>query len=171
MRRATWPVLLALGSALFLGPVTSISRAEEEAKPEATPEVQEPEQIHECKDASGNVIFQHDPCPKKRRASAPKDADEPAPPPKPEKKKPVMRSLKQPEASVSRPLPATEPTVQYRRPIVLPKLEPPPPVRRRDPSSPVDPRYSSPERTWKTFLAALHSGDRRAAADCLTSDA
>ena len=125
MRRASWPVLLALGSAFFLGPVTSISRAEEEAKPEAKPEVKEEEQIHECKDASGNVIFQHDPCPKKRHAPVPKDVAEPAPP-KPEKKKTVMRSLKKPEASVSRPLPAPEPTVQYRRPIVLPKLEPPP---------------------------------------------
>ena len=71
MRRGAWPMLLVLGSALSLGGAPTVSRAQEEAQPP----VQEQEQIHECKDASGNVIFQHDPCPKKRHAPVAKDEE------------------------------------------------------------------------------------------------
>ena len=34
-----------------------------------------------------------------------------------------------------------------------------------------DPQFSSPEKTWQRYLAALRKGDREAAVSCLTSTA
>jgi hypothetical protein len=42
------------------------------------------------------------------------------------------------------------------------------PTRLGGGSRTVTPSFISPEQTWRTFLAAIETGDRAAAADCLT---
>jgi hypothetical protein len=108
-----------------------------------------PPQIHACPDASGNIVYQDDDC-----------ADAPQAP----------RIAVPARAAMAKSSPAARPAA---------------PAGKRAPSSaakgikPVidpatftsDPRWGSPERTLRTFVAAMKEGDRALARSCLTADA
>ena len=108
----------------------------------STPE--EPK-IHECTDAAGNVVYQDDPCPE-------------APPP-----------------AIATPAPSKPraPAVERRAPV----RAAPAPAASRAPRTrewkvvATGARFASPEDTWRDFVAAIGSGDRAAAAACLTPSA
>jgi hypothetical protein len=72
----------------------------------------------------------------------------------------------------------TRPTPSKEPPRVAPKAVPPPPpriVEKRPPAKAPprgsDPRYATPEATWKTFVEALATEDGAAVLACLTGDA
>ncbi len=96
-----------------------------------------PSEIHACKDAKGEVVYQDEPCsePVKRKVA------------------PAIRA----PARVSAP---------PRAPAPAPKAVTPP-----FDASRVDARWASPERTLRTFVGAVKSGDRALAVACLTSSA
>jgi len=140
----TLPIALAATLALVLAPCPA--RAEEK----------EEEEIYPCKDASGNVVYQHDPCAEPRRG---KRSAGPAP-----------AAPKPPKASAKKGTPPA-PRPRYPSATVVPESEPLLPARSFEAEGSGDPRYSSPDRTWKTFVGALRSGDRGAAVDCLSEGA
>ena len=118
-----------------------------------------PEGIHGCPDASGSLVYQDGPC------------DEPAPDKASKKIAPVQ---KQPGAS--KPAAASKPVAKSASRRVTKPAPPPPlaqPIRRVIDSSTFtsDPRWGSPERTLKTFIAAMKDGDRATARSCLTASA
>jgi len=53
----------------------------------------------------------------------------------------------------------------------MPPLESRSRARQASPSGPVDARYASPQRTWRTFAAAMRAGDRATARACFTPSA
>ena len=126
------------------------------------------EEIHECKDANGNVIYQDDPCadarPKQQTqrtggmASVSQRAGEPA------RTKPTT-------ATAGKKVPAS-PGHPLRMPEIVERamgdrLAASP----NEAALPADPRFASPEKTWRTFTTALRDGDRGAAFACLTASA
>ena len=132
------------------------------------------EEIHECKDANGNVIYQDDPCadsrPKQqtqrtdRMASVPQSAVEPArtqPATATESRAPIA-GKKEPTSS-GHPL---------RMPVIVERAMGDRLAASPDEAAlPVDPRFASPEKTWQTFTTALRNGDRGAAFACLMGSA
>ena len=132
-------------------------------------------EIYTCRDADGNITFQDDPCPKLPEKVAEPVAPAPPPPepvivkPKTVKPKPKRRTVTLSTATTSW--------------TIVPPDDNPPPVRTRrlgkqtfparlDPAGPIkSPSFVSPEQTWRTFLAAIETGDRAAAVSCLTPTA
>jgi len=145
VKRVPWPLLLAVGSALAV--LSTSSRAEDE-------------EIHECRDASGNVVYQHDPCTNIRGGTTAKKDDESRP-----KAKQAKGAGKSQASVTTKKAPPASPW-----PVLERRRDPIPPVS-YDTAHPGNPRFSSPERTWKTFTTALRDGDRDAAVSCLTSTA
>lgn len=100
-------------------------------------------EIHLCRDENGVVVYQEAPCEAPRKA---------------------------------RPTPPN--TAPNEPPKVAPRAVPLPPPRlaekRSTPKAPPrgsDPRYATPEATWRTFVEALAAGDGAAVLACLTGDA
>jgi hypothetical protein len=123
------PMLLVFG-------VAAVAAAEDEEH-----------KIYTCPDATGELIYQDDPCvvpkPAKQRPAA--SAPAPAPPPK-------ARAASRP---VSAP-PAARASAPYRfKPTITP-----PPLK----NVPWEP-------TWRAFVDAMSQGDRAGAVRCLTSRA
>jgi hypothetical protein len=118
-----------------------------------------PAAIHGCPDARGNVVYQDDPC--DERAAAP---------PKPVARVAAKAAPRTVAGSTPKPGAKSAP-----RPVS--HAAPPPPLagpirRVIDPSAfTSDPKWGSPERTLKTFVAAMKDGDRALARSCLTSSA
>jgi len=120
-----------------------------------------PPEIHACLDGSGNLVYQDDEC------------DVPKPAPKAPAVPPALATRTAPRSKAS-PRIATEPKSVRSVPAV--KRTPAPPTKGIkaviDPTTfTSDPRWGSPERTLKTFIAAMKDGDRALARSCLTSDA
>ena len=98
--------------------------------------------IYECTDAKGQVVYQDEPC----LEAAPSLA------------KPPLAPKANPKA----------------KPAALPRAAPPPrprPPEPTPPSGPVDARWSTPEKTLKTFVGAVKDGNRDLVLSCLTSSA
>jgi hypothetical protein len=144
-------LLIVLGSGLALG--SSGSGADDE--------------IHKCEDENGIVVYQDTPCPE--RPPEKPVAPSVTPPPRPE---PQPAATEQPADIPAKqaPPPAPPRPPQKRRPIER-TVDPRPPKPHDDASGPADARFASPERTWRSFLTAIQSGDRAAAAACFTPEA
>ncbi len=118
--------------------------------------------IHACRDASGNLVCQYDPCPETPLAAAGAPATSQAP------ERTVDRA-----ASIA--VPPSSTAGQGSRPQAWTVGE----TARRDRSSDATGRtprppsggFGSPKQTWSAFVAAIGSGDRAAAAACLTPSA
>jgi hypothetical protein len=108
----------------------------------STPE--EPK-IHECRDAAGNVMYQDDPCPETPRP----EVAAPAP-----TKPPAATAERRAPARVA-PVPTASRALRQREWSV----------------AATGGRFASPEDTWRAFVSAIGSGDRAAAAACLTPSA
>ena len=121
----------------------------------------EPPKIYQCTDPTGEIVYQDEPCPEP--APAPAQAA-PAPKPKPKPK----REAKPKSKPKAKPLPPAAPTEfvvpKSGRPVI-PSLQLPPSHRS------VDARWQSPDRTLKTFVSAIETGDRMAIVSCLTASA
>jgi hypothetical protein len=99
------------------------------------------DEIHPCKDATGNVVYQIDPC------------AEPRPVPTPVAKPAPKRTAEPPKAiRAAVPAPAVPPA----------RWVPSAPLRSPAPSD------GSIVRTWQAFVDAVNTGDRAAALACLT---
>ncbi|HEX4824351.1 MAG TPA: hypothetical protein VFV19_08565 [Candidatus Polarisedimenticolaceae bacterium] len=123
-----------------------------------------PDETYQCKDASGAIVLQNDPCDMA-----------------PARKKKVAEPAAPPEAKVKPKV--TAKAAAPVRPKAMPASFTPPPVPRATSSSlgkpirPVinpsvftsDPRWGSPERTLKTFVGAMKGGDRALAQQCLAA--
>jgi hypothetical protein len=135
----------------------------------------EPPKIYECKDASGNIVYQDDPCIETPPAAAklpsvakPKAAakstamEKPTSPAKPkpsaQPKPPAQPKVVTPPEAAALPWVAVIPS--------SPRSSEPPPPR-----YPVDARWASPEKTLRTFVDALKSRDRDLVLSCLTPSA
>jgi hypothetical protein len=118
--------------------------------------------IHECRDANGNVVYQDDPCPEtpRRKVAAPVPSKPPA-------------ATADPHAPAA--VPSSPAAGRAVRPWEWTVIEPArggrPPIAARSAIQPPTGRFASPEQTWRAFVAAIGSGDRTAAAACLTSSA
>jgi hypothetical protein len=125
--------------------------------------------IHDCPDANGEIVYQLGPC----------DAPQPnrKPPPKVEAKPVTAKPSKKSKAD-----PATA-TAATRSSAPKPQQAVPASVSKRQKNSqaikPVidprtftaDPNWGSPERTLKTYIAAMKAGDRKLARACLVAAA
>lgn len=116
-----------------------------------------PPAIHACPDAAGRVVYQDDECDPPqppRNVSAPAAKSAPA-------SKPAPASKRRGKASPPTATAARAPSIPAKgiKPVI-------------DPASfTSDPRWGSPERTLKTFVAAMKDGDRALARSCLTASA
>jgi len=144
-------------------------RADDGGAGETTGAGDDPVEIHACPGPDGDVVFQTDPCPPVPAVPRAPAASRPA----------AERSVPRSEAGQAAGSPrssARRPAASPRRAgsapfVVLPRAavaEPPPAAA---PSRPSDPRYASPEATWRTFAAAMRAGDRDGALGCLTATA
>ena len=120
----------------------------------------EPHKIYECTDATGNTVYQDDPCTEIAAAPSPAPSKAAAP----AKQKP-------PKKSKAVPKPAAPQAAPLR--FVVPKTGPPElpshqlPVSNRT----IDGRWQTPDAALKAFVAAVASGDRTAIVSCLTDSA
>jgi hypothetical protein len=116
-----------------------------------------PPEIHACPDAAGNVVYQDDECDlpqPSRKAAAP--AAKTAPPSRPAPT-PKSRGKATPPIATAKRAPSTP--GKGIKPVI-------------DPSTfTSDPRWGSPERTLRTFIAAMKDGDRALARSCLIATA
>lgn len=103
--------------------------------------------VHFCQDDEGNVVAQKAPC---------DDG--------------TLRKDTLDDSTRVPPLRAT-PGERRASPRVAARAAPSPPRRRPIARGPVDPRFATPESTWKTFTEAVRSGDRATALACLTPSA
>jgi hypothetical protein len=115
-------------------------------------------EIHECRSASGEIVYQDEPC----TVVVEKP---PAPPPVKPRPKPTPKPARPP---APRARASTRPTPKTW--VVPPRSAPVPAIPRRQAGS-IDPRFATPERAWSTFLDAMRAGDRSTALACLTSGA
>jgi hypothetical protein len=126
--------------------------------------------IYGCPDASGETVYQEGPCdaPQPNRKK-PEKAAEPKPAPAKAESKAIAKAAPKAAAPKPMPVPKSPPAVsqasrkssksQAIRPVI-------------DPSKfSADPKWGSPERTLKTFIAAMKTGDRPLARACLVSEA
>ena len=152
--RATWPVLALLAVATSF-PASAVAPEEE---------------LYTCRDASGAVVFQNDPCdvaPKNKKKTPPPAAAKSA---KPAKVAKGVKPMPEPPAKVqpaaipaSLPSPAPRHGSTYLSKPIRPVI---------DPSVfTSDPRWGSPERTLKTFVGAMKGGDQALARACLAQGA
>jgi hypothetical protein len=137
------------------------------------------EEIHACRNRSGEIVYQSEPCPEQPgRAELPaatRGEPEAAPVPAPSRTREAgSLPATQPGRHPARPAsPPPKPRVIYRPPASAPRLVEGGPSGDHDrpgprpAAGPVDPRFASPERTWQTFGAALREGDREAARSCI----
>jgi len=143
------------------------------------------EEIHACRDADGNVVYQSDPCPEPppTAPSAPSHpAATPVRPPapaQPERPGPGARKSGAARRDV-RPEPVKTRTKPRQSFVLVP-----PSLRsgqsdpgRAHPTEPaagvtaqLDPRFASPEKTWQTFRTAVGVNDRETARQCLAPSA
>jgi len=120
--------------------------------------------IHVCHDEKGDEVYQTDPCselvPEKPTPSAPAPRAAPQRAPKRAPAPPA------PRAATSWTLVPRSPgtTPEHRSALGKQSF----PTRLGDAARAAPPSFVSPESTWRTFLAALETGDRVAAAACLT---
>jgi hypothetical protein len=138
----------------------------------------EKDEVYYCEDADGNVILQMDPCP----APVVEEPDVPVPPavappavaPRVVKPRPVVVPAPLPTPS---PPPARRstsgwtlvprawrPALESRSAVASQEF----PVRLDAEASVQAPSFSSPEATWRTFVAAITREDANAARSCLT---
>jgi hypothetical protein len=123
-----------------------------------------PEEIHACLDAAGNVVYQDDECdtPKAtpKVAATAERATHAAPKSKSKAKaSPSVKAEARAVSSAPAVKRASAPATKGIKPVI-------------DPATfTSDPRWGSPERTLKTFIAAMKDGDRALARSCLTADA
>jgi hypothetical protein len=123
----------------------------------------EPSKIYECKDASGKIVYQGDPCvepmptpvPKTQAVAKPHSAARPAHATKPVAAPPARPSSKAPP-------PVDSPSMPPPR---MPAAEPAPPT------GPADPKFAKPEIVLRMFVDAVKAGDRALVLSCLTSHA
>jgi len=156
-------LLLALGTVLAFGP--GLAATEED-------------KIHACPDENGNVVFQTEPCrkipenkvppsepvPTPKKAPAPPRTEPPVPTPT---KPPALPPVRQTRTSWQKVRPA-----QGAPPIPRPKFgEQTFPTSLAGSAPAAGPSFVSPEQTWRTFLAAIETGDRTGAIACLTPEA
>jgi len=140
----------------------------------------EKDKVYFCQNADGSIVLQTDPCPE------PIDTEEVPEPPAP--RRPAERLPSPP--SPSPPPPRTSVQVEATAPppvrrstsgwILVPRSSSTRtipgstlgkqsfPTRLGPGSTPSDPSFASPELTWRTFVAAIETGDRIAAGSCLT---
>ena len=149
--RTAWPLLVAL--------VVAASPQVRAGDPE--------EELHACRDASGDLVYQNDPCdeaPKRKAPPAAAKSAKPAKVSKPAKPTPEPQAKAQPVAiPASLPSPAPRHGSTYLSKPIRPVI---------DPSVfTADPRWGSPERTLKTFVGAMKGGDQALARACLAKDA
>ena len=147
--------ILALISALVAGPGLMATEEDE---------------VHFCEDADGNIVLQTDPCP------APV-VPEPAPPPA-TVRSPAPSAVRSPAPIVSKALPKVRRstsgwTLIPRTPTTVPT--PRPTLRGQSfPTSlagaprPTRVSFTSPELTWRAFVAAVEGDDHAGAGACLT---
>lgn len=160
MKPALPILLLALGLAVVAGPG-------------AAAQSQEDDDIYVCRDRNGEIIaIQVDPCPE---LPEPKPAPVAAPKPKPA---PVVSPAE------TRP-PNSKLSHAKTRPLRWKRVTPGParrsipanlgrqtfPTRLPAAGTAPAPGYTSPERTWRTLLAATRNNDPAAAAACFTPTA
>ena len=126
--------------------------------------------IYGCPNESGETVYQEGPCdaPQPNRKK-PAKAAEPKPAPAKAASKAVAKAP--PKAGAAKPMPApkTPPAASQasRKPAKSQAIRPV-----IDPSKfSADPKWGSPERTLKTFIAAMKTGDRPLARACLVSEA
>jgi hypothetical protein len=132
---------------------------------------QDKDEIRTCRDENGDITFQDDPCPELPKRK-------PLPPPEPEAPKKKSRSAaapKQPDDADP-----FESRAGNRSWTIAPAPSEPPvrnfgkqtfPTRHDAADTPANPSFASPAETWRTFLAAVESGDGAAVAVCLTPTA
>lgn len=116
-------------------------------------------EVFECRDARGNKLYQDSPCPRKpsQRSTTPART--------PDSHRNESETLTKIKARASQAAGrgAQRDKAVPRRESLVTETEKQ--VR------PVDSRFSSPERTWQTFLRALEGANRDLAVSCLTSSA
>jgi hypothetical protein len=122
----------------------------------------EPHTIYECKDAKGEIVYQDDPCIEAPAAAVKPQAAKPQSAAKPKAKAKSVAAAKPKVAST--PEAAALPWVAVIPPS--PHSSEPP-----APRYPVDARWATPEKTLRTFVDAVKSGDRALVLSCLTSSA
>jgi len=140
------------------------------------------DEVHLCRNADGEVVLQNDPCPEPPTADAPAAPPKavpakprppkgpppnaaPLPPPPPEPETRAGRRSTGPSWKIVRPSGSTRAT---RRPGDGKRTFP---THAGGTGAEEAPGFSSPERTWLTFLAALERGDADGAGACLTPEA
>jgi hypothetical protein len=118
----------------------------------------EEEEIHACLDENGNIVYQNDSCPEIPEKKAAPSA------PVPKRATPTAPSTVRPTQSSWQKVPPR------RRALPVPERR----IAKQtfptslDGAAQADPSFASPGQTWRTFLAAIESGDRSAAVACLT---
>lgn len=116
-------------------------------------------EVFECRDARGNKLYQDSPCPREpsQRSTTPSRT------PDSHRNEREILSKTKARASQADGRGAQQDEAVPRRDSLL--------TEREGQVRPVDSRFSSPERTWQTFLRALEGANPDLAVSCLTSSA
>lgn len=141
----------------------------------ATSAADDPPEIHECRGATGEVVYQSDPCEDPvARPGRPRVPGGPAAataaPIAPGTLGAGVSSARTPSFPAKDPSPGGAPASRAPASVPLGGADRRPGSIRVVAAS-ADPRWSSPERTWQTFVAAMNDGDRPRVLECLTSSA